>query len=97
MVLEVVVAKYWANLGDVTVDYAISFHGVRPEMQSVTMQAADGIMSIELRSGLRSEEISPTITLKNTVMVVRYIVFYFYKIYQIFVLKNIKFSSVKLL
>ncbi|GLH08749.1 Tripeptidyl-peptidase 2 [Gryllus bimaculatus] len=71
LVLEMVVAKYWANIGEVVVDYTLAFHGVRPEGSSVTMQGADGIMSIELRSGLRCEEIAPVITLKNTVQVLR--------------------------
>lgn len=72
LVLEVVVAKYWANLGEVTLDYSIAFHGVKPESPSITMQGADGILSVELRSGLRSEEIAPVVTLKNTVQVIRY-------------------------
>ncbi|XP_067010836.2 tripeptidyl-peptidase 2 [Anabrus simplex] len=71
LVLEVVVAKYWANLGDITVDYSLAFHGVKPEAAAITMQAADGILSVELRSGLRCEEVAPTVTLKNTVQVLR--------------------------
>jgi hypothetical protein len=71
LVLEVVVAKYWADLGEVTLDYSVAFHGVKPESPSVTMQGADGILSLELRSGLRSEEISPAVTLKNSVQVLR--------------------------
>jgi hypothetical protein len=72
LVLEVVVAKYWANLGEVTLDYSLAFHGVKPESPSITMQGADGILSLELCSGLRSEEIAPVVTLKNTVQVVRW-------------------------
>jgi tripeptidyl-peptidase-2 len=71
LVLEVVVAKYWADHGEVTLDYSIAFHGVKPESPSVTMHGADGILSLELRSGLRSEEISPAVTLKNSVQVLR--------------------------
>lgn len=71
LVLEVVVAKYWANLGDVPIDYSVSFHGVRPECPAITMQASDGIMSVELQSGLRNEEVAPTISLKNSVQVLR--------------------------
>lgn len=65
------VAKYWANLGDVTIDYSISFHGLKPESPSITMQGADGIHSIEIYSGLRMEEALPVITIKNIVLVVR--------------------------
>jgi hypothetical protein len=35
------------------------------------MHGAEGILSLELRSGLRKEKISPTITLKNAVQVLR--------------------------
>ena len=66
-----VVAKYWANLGDVTIDYSIAFHGVKPDSPSITMQGADGIHFIEISSGLRMEEVLPVVTLKNTVLVVR--------------------------
>lgn len=72
LVLEVVVAKYWANLGEVVLDYSLAFHGVKSESPSITMQGADGILSLELRSGLRSEEIAPVVTLKNTVQVIRW-------------------------
>ena len=71
LVLEVVVAKYWANLGEVTINYSVAFHGVKPESPAIIMQGADGIMSLELRSGLRSEEVAPVVTLKNTVQVLR--------------------------
>jgi tripeptidyl-peptidase-2 len=70
-VLEVVVAKYWANLGEVTLDYSIEFHGLKPERPVITMHGADGILSLELRSGMRREKISPAVTLKNTVQVLR--------------------------
>jgi len=72
-VLEVVVAKYWANLGEMTLDYSVEFHGVKPERSVITMHGADGILSLELRSGLRREKISPAITLKNTVQVLRWV------------------------
>jgi tripeptidyl-peptidase-2 len=73
LVLEVVVAKYWANLGEMTLDYSVEFHGVKPERSVITMHGADGILSLELRSGLRREKISPAITLKNTVQVLRWV------------------------
>jgi len=72
-VLEVVVAKYWANLGEVTLDYSVEFHGVKPERPVITMHGAEGILSLELRSGLRREKISPAITLKNAVHVLRWV------------------------
>ncbi|XP_044257538.1 tripeptidyl-peptidase 2 isoform X2 [Tribolium madens] len=70
VVLEVVIAKYWANLGELNLDYSISFYGIKPNQQSITMHAADGIHSVEVTS-LQGEEILPSITLKNSVQILK--------------------------
>lgn len=70
VILEVVIGKYWANIGDVEVDYSISLHGIRPDNPNITMMAADGVYSLDLRT-LRSEEILPTVTLKSSVQVLK--------------------------
>ncbi|XP_059484190.1 tripeptidyl-peptidase 2 isoform X2 [Neocloeon triangulifer] len=71
IVLEAVVAKWWASLGDVSIDYSLSFHGLKPESPSVTMHGADGILHLEVKSGLRHEELAPVISLKTQVQVLR--------------------------
>lgn len=71
VILEVVVAKYWANLGNIKVDYTIGFHGCRPGNSAVTMIHADGVHDIEIFSGLQKEEVSPNIQLKNIVSALR--------------------------
>ncbi|XP_014208208.1 tripeptidyl-peptidase 2 isoform X2 [Copidosoma floridanum] len=71
LVLEVAIAKYWANIGDVLVDYSIEFHGVRMINGGLAMQSGDGIHRLELRSSLRNEEIVPNVTLKHFVQVLR--------------------------
>lgn len=70
LILEVVVAKYWANIGELTVDYSICFHGIKPSQPSITMLAADGIYSLEVTS-LQGEEILPSITFKNSVQILK--------------------------
>uniref|UniRef100_A0A1B6CLJ0 Tripeptidyl-peptidase 2 n=1 Tax=Clastoptera arizonana TaxID=38151 RepID=A0A1B6CLJ0_9HEMI len=70
-VLEVVIAKYWANLGDITLNYSIEFLGIKPNGTSFTMHHADGLFSMDLHSGLQDEEISPQIQLKHFVSVSR--------------------------
>ncbi len=72
IILEVSIAKYWANLGDITVDYSIEFHGVRLINGDLTMQSADGVHRLELKSSLRNEEVVPTISLKHSVQILRY-------------------------
>lgn len=76
LILEVVIAKYWANLGDIEIDYSLMFHGIKPDATNLTMQAADGLQQIDLRC-LRLEEISPVITLKSSVQVLKYVALFF--------------------
>lgn len=66
-----VVAKYWANLGEISIDYCIEFHEVKPDNTTIVMQGADGIHSLELYSGRRVEEISPAVSLENLITVYR--------------------------
>lgn len=70
VILEVVVGKYWANIGDLIMDYTLSFYGVKPDNPSISMQAVDGIYTVDVRT-LRNEEIMPAITLKSSVQVLR--------------------------
>ncbi|XP_077987332.1 tripeptidyl-peptidase 2-like [Glandiceps talaboti] len=69
--LEIVIAKWWASLGNVNVKYIISFHGIRPTSQAINMHAAEGIQRIDVMATLRHEEISPSITLKTCVQPLR--------------------------
>lgn len=70
LVLEVVVAKYWASIGEIIVDYSITFHGIKPSQPNINMLAADGIYSLEVTS-LQGEEIMPSITFKNSVQILK--------------------------
>lgn len=65
------VAKYWANVGDISIDYTIEFHGIHLIDGSLTMQSGDGINRLELRSSLRIEEVVPNVSLKASVQVLR--------------------------
>lgn len=70
LVLEMVIAKYWADLGDVLLDYSLSFYGVKPNQPVITMHAADGIHPVEVTS-LQGEEILPAILLKSSVQILK--------------------------
>lgn len=70
--LEVVIAKYWANLGELTVDYSVEFHGLRPESgPRLAVAAADGVRGVLLRA-LRQQDVQPAAQLKYAEPVVRY-------------------------
>ncbi|XP_050475739.1 tripeptidyl-peptidase 2 isoform X1 [Bombus huntii] len=71
LILEVVIAKYWANIGDMLVDYFIEFHGVHIINGNLTMQSGDGINRLEVRSSLRNEEVVPSICLKSSVQILK--------------------------
>lgn len=38
--LELTIAKWWANIGDIALDYDITFHGLQPDCRAVTMVRA---------------------------------------------------------
>lgn len=73
LVLEIVIAKYWASFGEANLDYSISFHGVKPNQPAITMHAADGIHTVDVKT-LQGEEISPSINLKFSVQILRYVI-----------------------
>ena len=53
-------------------DYSVTFHGVKPSVgRDIVMHGAEGIMRLDIDSGLKSEEVAPEIKLKNIVQVVR--------------------------
>ncbi|VEN54465.1 unnamed protein product [Callosobruchus maculatus] len=70
LVLELVIAKYWANLGEANLDYTLSFHGVKPNEPIITMHAADGIHTVEVKT-LQGEDISPSVNLKTSVQILK--------------------------
>ncbi|XP_071798150.1 tripeptidyl-peptidase 2-like isoform X2 [Asterias amurensis] len=71
LVLELVVAKWWASLGNTKITYSISFHSLDMNQKMIQMHAANGIYRLDIKSSLRIEEVSPTITIKNCVQPLR--------------------------
>ncbi|XP_034831010.1 tripeptidyl-peptidase 2 [Maniola hyperantus] len=62
--LEVVIAKYWANIGDITVDYSIEFHGLKPDFGSKLTMSAASLGAVQL-AALRPQEVQPSAQLKH--------------------------------
>ncbi|XP_064639092.1 tripeptidyl-peptidase 2-like isoform X2 [Lineus longissimus] len=69
--LELCLAKWWASIGEVKVEYSICFHGLMPDTRKVTLHGAEGIHRINVISTLKQEDISPSISLKNIGQILR--------------------------
>uniref|UniRef100_V5IDQ3 Tripeptidyl-peptidase 2 n=2 Tax=Ixodes ricinus TaxID=34613 RepID=V5IDQ3_IXORI len=69
--LELCLSKWWTNLGDVVVDYSLSFFGLKPEQPCLSMRASDGVYRFDVMSHLKCEEVLPVATLKHHVAVLR--------------------------
>lgn len=68
-ILEVCIAKYWSNFGEVPLQYKVKFHGFKSN-NAHTMHSANGIHRIDVTS-LLPEEAQPSISLKHSVMVLK--------------------------
>ncbi|KAF9420359.1 hypothetical protein HW555_003420 [Spodoptera exigua] len=69
--LEVVIAKYWANLGEVSASYSVELHGLAADFgQRLVLGAADGLRAVTLRA-LRHQDLQPAAQLKYSEPAVR--------------------------
>lgn len=62
--VEVAIAKYWANAGDVQVDYTIELHGLRPDCGHRLTLTSAALGSVRL-TALRPLDVQPTAVLKH--------------------------------
>ena len=70
-VLEVCLAKWWANLGTLEAEYSVTFRGVLPSPGTLVMHGGEGLYRIDLETGHHLEEAAAEIKLKSMVQVVR--------------------------
>ncbi|XP_068626596.1 tripeptidyl-peptidase 2 [Battus philenor] len=71
VLLEVVIAKYWANIGDLAVDYTVEFHGLKPDFgHQLWMGGPQGLGCVML-SALRLQDVQPVAQLKHSEPVYR--------------------------
>ncbi|XP_075538908.1 tripeptidyl-peptidase II [Dermacentor variabilis] len=71
LTLELCLAKWWTNLGDVEVDCTLTFYGLQPNPSRVAMRSSEGVYRFDVTSQLRAEEMSPVACLKQHVIVLR--------------------------
>ncbi|CAK1602567.1 unnamed protein product [Parnassius mnemosyne] len=71
VMLEVVIAKYWANIGDMVIDYTVEFHGLKPDFGSQLWMGGAQTLGSVLLSALRLEEVQPVAQLKHSEPVYR--------------------------
>ncbi|XP_072938553.1 tripeptidyl-peptidase 2 [Epargyreus clarus] len=70
VMLEVVIAKYWANIGDLVADYTVEFHGLKPDFGQ-RLHMSSGALGAVLLSALRLQELQPSAQLKYSEPVYR--------------------------
>ena len=63
--LELVLAKWWANLGEVPLHWKITFSGLEPSVEAPCLIAADGVFRFDVKSSLKQEEVAPSVSLKQ--------------------------------
>ncbi|GFO43768.1 tripeptidyl-peptidase 2-like [Plakobranchus ocellatus] len=69
--LELCIAKWWANIGDVCVDISLSFFGAQFRNRQLSMHGGEGIARFDIISPLRDEEVSPSLSLTTAVCPLR--------------------------
>lgn len=66
--MELCMTKWWASLGTVQISYSVAFRGVTCDMgNAVSMHAGQGVLRLDLRAHLATEDIAPVVTLKHQV------------------------------
>ncbi|CAH3020619.1 unnamed protein product [Porites evermanni] len=68
--LELCTARWWASLGECSIERKVTFHGVTPSENSITLQASK-VCRVDIKATLRDEEISPSVSLKTHAQPVR--------------------------
>lgn len=68
-ILEICIAKYWSNFGEVPLQYKVKFHGFKSNNAHV-MHSANGVHRIDVTS-LIPEEAQPSVSLKHSVVVLK--------------------------
>ncbi len=58
LVLEVCLAKWWANIGSVEVSISVNFHGLQLDQREVSLHGGDAITRLEVSSRISNEEVS---------------------------------------
>ncbi|KAK8720628.1 hypothetical protein OTU49_013196 [Cherax quadricarinatus] len=63
--MELCLARWWSSLVDGQVEVTVEFHSLRPSQEEVTLFSSDGVQRVDVRAGLRPEEMSAQATLKH--------------------------------
>jgi len=70
-VVEVCLAKWWANLGTLEAEYTVTFHGLLPSPSQLVMHGGEGLYRVDLETGDHPEDALAEVKLKSVVQSVR--------------------------
>ncbi|KAF0761000.1 tripeptidyl-peptidase 2, partial [Aphis craccivora] len=71
VVIEFVLAKYWSSCSSIKLSYKLQFHGVIPKTQNIAMYHGMGLHPVVLKTGIKNEEILPSVSLKHLITVLK--------------------------
>ncbi|XP_038630286.1 tripeptidyl-peptidase 2-like [Scyliorhinus canicula] len=69
--IEICIARWWSSLRHATIDYVISFHGLKCNSDTLHIHASEGIARFDTTASLKYEELLPVVTLKTWVQTLR--------------------------
>ncbi|KAF2360373.1 Peptidase S8A tripeptidyl peptidase II arthropoda [Trinorchestia longiramus] len=67
LTLEVCVARWWAAPHDTSIEFSVSFHGIRPSSDTITLFSNTSVQRVDVLSKLRSEELWAQAVIKHHV------------------------------
>jgi len=70
LTIELCLARWWCSLVDGQVQLTCDFHSLYPSQEEMTLLCSEGMQRVDVRSGLRQEELNPQAVLKHHAQVV---------------------------
>ncbi|CAL4069880.1 unnamed protein product [Meganyctiphanes norvegica] len=70
LTIELCLARWWCSLVDGQVQLTCDFHSLCPSQEEMTLLCSEGMQRVDVRSGLRQEELNPQAVLKHHAQVV---------------------------
>lgn len=64
-IMEMVLTKYWSDVGDCSLEYELEFFGAEPSDDRITISQGDGVQPVDIKAGISSIYLEPKATLNT--------------------------------